>query len=112
MGMPRTLIAQSLAEYQRKRNRQGDIYWTSWRFLEPVLEESLRQENSPQSIIVLEDMLKLLSRKGLTVFRGINPISVYYHLPRFYTVTPRIYTWPSVSENIEVSYDYEVKTNG
>lgn len=112
MGMPRTLIAQSLAEYQHKRNRQGDIYWTSWRFLQPVLEESLNPENSPQSTAVIEDMSKLLLRKGLTVFRGINPISVYYDLPRFYTVTPRIYTWLSVSENIEVSYKYEVKTNG
>ncbi len=112
MRMPRTLICQSLAEYHRKRNRQGDIYWTSWRFLETVLEESLRQENSPQSTSVLEDMLKLLSRKGLTMFRGMNPIRTYCALPRFYAVTPRIYRWPPVLEDTEVSYQYEVKING
>ena len=112
MGMPRNLIAQSLAEYQRKRNKQGDIYWTSWRLLQSILEESLRQDNSPQSIAVIEDMLKLLLRKGLIVFRGVDPIIPSLDLPRFYVVPPRIYTWPSAPEYTEVSYKYEVKTNG
>jgi hypothetical protein len=112
MGMPRTLIAQSLAEYQRKRDRQGDIYWTSWRFLQPILEESLRQERSPQSMAVIEDMLKLLLRKGLTVFRGVDPITSCLDLPQFYVVPPRTYTWPSALEQVGVSYKYEVKTNG
>lgn len=112
MGMPRTLIAQSLAEYQRKRYRQGDVYWTSWRFLQPILEKGLRQENSPQSIAVKEDMLKLLLRKGLTVFRGVDPITACFDLPQFYIVLPRIYMWPTISEHIEVNYKYEVKTNG
>lgn len=112
MGIPRTLIAQSLAEYERKRNKQGDIYWTSWRFLQPILEESLRQENSPQSIAVMEDMLKLLLRKGLTVFRGVDPITVRFNLPRFYSIPPRIYTWAMIPQHREVSYKYEVKESG
>lgn len=111
MGMPWTVIARSLAEYRRKRDKQGDIYWTSWRSLQPILEKGLTQENFPQSIVVMEDMLKLLLRKGLTVFRGVNPIIVYCELPQFYNVAPRIYIWPSVSENIALSYKYEVKTN-
>jgi len=112
MGMPRTLIAQSLSEYQRKRNRQGAIYWTSWRFLQSILEKNLRQESSCQSIAVMEDMLKLLLRKGLTVFRGVEPISIHFNLPQFYNIAPRIYTWPKIPEHIEVSYKYEVKKNG
>ena len=112
MGMPRTLIDRSLAEYQRKRYRQGDVYWTSWRFLQPILEKGLRQENSPQSIAVKEDMLKLLLRKGLTMFRGVDPITACFDLPQFYIVPLRIYMWPTISEHIEVSYKYEVKTNG
>ena len=112
MGMPHTLIAQSLAEYQRKRNRQGDVYWTSWRFLQPILENNIREENSPQSIAVMEDMLKLLLRKGLTVFRGIDPVTVCFNLPQFYSIPPRIYTWPTVPQHIDVSYKYEVSENG
>jgi hypothetical protein len=112
MSMPRNLIAQSLAEYQRKRNRQGDIYWTSWRFLQPVLEDSLGREDSPQGMAVVEDMLKLLLRKGLTVFRGVDRILSCLDLPRFYVIPPKIYTWPSSPEYVDISYKYEVKTNG
>jgi len=112
MGMPRALVAQSLAEYQRKRNKQGDIYWTSWRFLQPILEENLRRENSPQSISVMEDMLKLLLRKGLTVFRSVEPVTVRFNLPQFYNISPRVYTWPEIPAHIRVSYEYEVKKNG
>lgn len=112
MGIPRTLIAQSLAEYQRKRNREGDIYWTSWRFLQPILEKNLTQESSSQSIAVMEDMLKLLLRKGLTIFRGIEPITICFNLPQFYSIPPRIYTWPTIPACVKASYKYEVKKNG
>ena len=112
MGMPRRLVAQSLAEYQRKRNRQGDIYWTSWRFLQPILEKNLKQENSPQNIAVMEDMLELLLRKGLSVFRGVNPITMRFNIPQFYIMPQRVYTWPMVPARIGVSFKYEVKENG
>ena len=112
MGMPRGLVAHSLAEYQRKRNRQGDIYWTSWRFLLPILEKNLKQENSPQNIAVMEDMLELLLRKGLGVFRGVDPITMRFDIPQFYIMPQRAYTWPIISAQIGVSFEYEVKENG
>lgn len=112
MGMPRRLVAQSLAEYQRKRNRQGDIYWTSWRFLQPILGKNLKQKNSPQNIAVMEDMLELLLRKGLSVFRGVNPITMRFNIPQFYIMPQRVYTWPMVPARIEVSFKYEVQENG
>jgi len=112
MGMPRRLVAQSLAEYQRKRNKQGDIYWTSWRFLQPILEKNLKQENSHQSIAVMEDMLELLLRKGLSVFRGIDPITMRFGIPQFYIMPQGVYTWPMVPPRIRVSFKYEVTENG
>jgi hypothetical protein len=112
MGMPRKLLAQSLAEYQRKRNRQADIYWTSWRFLQPILEKSLTEEDSPQSIAVMEDMLGLLLRKGLTIFRGVDPITMRFDIPQFYAMPERVYAWPMIRAGIRVNFEYEVKENG
>jgi hypothetical protein len=112
MGIPRRLIAQSLAEYQRKRNRQGDIYWTSWRFLQPILEKNLKQENSPQNMAVMEDMLELLLRKGLSIFRGVDPITMRFNIPQFYIMPQKVYTWPMIPAKIGVSFEYEVKENG
>ena len=110
--MPRKLVAQSLGEYQRKRNRQGDIYWTSWRFLQPILEKNLEEENSRESLAVMEDMLGLLLRKGLTVFRGIDPITTHFGVPQFYLMPERPYAWPMVPAGIRVSFKYEMKENG
>ncbi len=112
MGMPRKLVAQSLAEYQRKRSKQGDIYWTSWRFLQSILEKNLKQENSPQDVAVMEDILQLLLRKGLSVFRGIDPITTRFGVPQFYVMPERAYAWPMVPAQIRVSFRYEVKENG
>ena len=112
MGMPRRLVARSLAEYQLKRNKQGDIYWTSWRFLLPILENNLKQENSPQNIAVMEDMLELLLRKGLSVFRGIDPITMRFEIPQFYVMPRRAYTWPMIPAQIRVTFKYEVRENG
>ena len=109
MGMPRGLVARSLAEYQRKRNRQGDIYWISWRFLQPILEENLKQENSPQSMAVMEDMLELLLRKGFGIFRGVDPITVHFDIPQFYIVPQQAYTWPIIPAQLGVNFKYEVK---
>jgi len=112
MGMPRKLIAQSLAEYQRKRNKQGDIYWTSWRFLQPILEENLKQENSSQSIAVMKDMLQLVLRKGLSVFRGIDTITTRFNIPQFYIIPRRVYAWSMIPAPIRVTFKYEVRENG
>ena len=112
MGMPRRPVAQSLAEYQLKRNKQGDIYWTSWRLLQPILEENLKQENSPQSIAVMEDMLQLVLRKGLSVFLGVDPITMRFDIPQFYIMPRKAYTWPMIPAQITVSFKYEVRENG
>lgn len=108
MGMPYGLLAQSLAEYKRKRNRDGDIFWASWRFLPFILEQNLEKESSPENIAVLEDMLGLLLRKGLIMFRGVEPITEYFTLPEFYQVSPRGYSWPDMPESMGVDYKFEV----
>lgn len=108
MGIPRSLLAQSLDEYKRKRNREGDIFWTSWRVLPSILEQKLEKESSPSNISVMEDMLTLLLRKGLTMFRGVEPIAEYFNIPEFYQVLPRHYSWPEIPESIRVDYKFEV----
>lgn len=112
MGIPRDLIAQSLAEYNRKRNKGGDIFWTSWRFLPPILEEKLRDESNSQYRAVLEDMLKVLLRKGLTMFRGMEPVTEYFTLPQFYHVAARKYSWPNILEPLGTDYAFGVIKNG
>ena len=112
MGMPHGLLAQSLAAYRRKRKRDGDIYWTSWRFLPSILEQALEKGGSPQSTAVLEDMLQLLLRKGLTVFRGMEPIREYLVLPEFYHSSSRSYTWPDIPDTVRIDYTYEVTNEG
>lgn len=108
MGMPRDLLAQSLAEYRRKRNRDGDIFWTSWRFLPHILEHSLERENNSQHMAVLEDMCSLLLRKGLVIFRGMEPVTEYFVLPQFYRLTIGKYLWPDVPESLGIEYKFEV----
>ena len=68
MGIPRALLAQSLAERTRKRRKSDDIYWASWIFLPAILERNLEKETVPENIAVMEDMHKLLLRKGLVMF--------------------------------------------
>lgn len=108
MGIPRDLLAQSLAEYTRKRNRDGDIFWTSWRFLPSILEKSLELETISESIAVLKDMLSLLIRKGLVMFQGIKAVMHHFDLPDFYHFAVKGYVWPDIPEPIEVDYTYEV----
>jgi len=109
MGKPYTLMGQSLGEYQRKRNKTDDIYWTSWRFLQPILEIGIAQTDSTENKAVIEDMLNLMLRKGLTVFRGVEPVSSSFQLPQFYQVSPRLYSWPRISDIPGIGYKYEVK---
>lgn len=112
MGIPHNLLAQSLAEYGRKRNRDGDIFWTSWRFLPPLLEESLRSEPNSEHRAVLEDMLKLLLRKRLTLFRGVEPVTEHFTLHEFYHARLGGYSWPDIPEPLGVDYEFEVVKDG
>ncbi len=109
MGMPRTLMAQSLSEYRRKRGKDAEIFWITWRVLPSVLERSLKQELQPEHVAVLDDLLKLLERKGLVMFRGVDPIATRHTLPRFYRSAPVEYGWPGISESA-IDYEYEVLT--
>lgn len=106
--MPRHLLAQSLSEYRRKRGREGDIFWTSWRYLPGILERSRQEECQPEQGAVLEDMLKLLLRKGLVMFRGVEPIEADFKVPEFYHSTPTRYAWPNITESWTILYEFEV----
>lgn len=108
MGIPRDLIVKSLAEYTRKRNRDGDIFWVSWRFLPYILERRLEKETVPENKAVLEDMLALLLRKELRMFGGVEPVAEYFALPEFYSVTPTKYSWPELPESLDIDYAFEV----
>jgi len=108
MGIPHGLLAKSLAEYARKRNKDGDIFWASWRFLPPILERNLEKESVPENRAVMADMLALLLRKGLIMFGGVEPITEYFALPEFYHFTPTKYSWPVIPESLDIDYIFEV----
>ncbi len=108
MGIPRDLLAQSLAEYKRKRKREGDIFWASWRLLPSILEHGLEVESIPEHRAVLEDMLTLLLRKELIIFSGIEPVTDYLTLPDFYHYTPTRYSWPVIPVSLDIDYVFEV----
>lgn len=108
MGIPRDLLTKSLAEYARKRNKEGNVYWTSWRFLPSILERSLEVEASQERRAVLEDMLMLLLRKGLVLFCGVDPIAQYFTVPEFYRFAPTTYSWPNVTDPLCTDYVFEV----
>lgn len=108
MGIPHDLLVKSLSEYTRKRNKKGDMYWTSWRFLPPILERSLEKETIQENKAVLEDMLMLLFRKGLIMFGGVEPVTEYFALPEFYSFAPTKYSWPDIPESTDIDYAFEV----
>ena len=108
MGVPCDLLAKSLAEYARKRNKDGDIFWASWRFLPSILERNLEKESVPENRAVMADMLALLLRKGLIMFGGVEPITKYFALPEFYHFTPTKYSWPVIPESLDIDYVFEV----
>lgn len=107
MGIPRDLLAQSLSEYTRKRRREGDIFWVSWRVLPSILEQSLGIESIPEHTAVLKDMLTLLLRKDLRRFGGVEPITEHLDLLMFYRLIPGKYSWPDIPELIDIDYTYE-----
>lgn len=108
MGIPYDLLAQSLAEYSRKRNRDSDIFWTSWRFLPSILEKMLESEIAPPHRTVLEDMHKLLLRKELVMFRGVERITNDFNLSsfEFYRESLRNYDWSDIHKAFKISYEY------
>ena len=111
MGMPPALLAQSLDEYKRKRKRDSDIFWTSWRFLPSILERAIEKERVTEHIAVLGDMLSLVLRKGLIMFQGIEPLTEDFAVPDFYHITQSKYAWPDIPESLEINYIYEVLKN-
>ena len=100
MLMPRADMADAILEYERKRNTEADIFWTSWRFLPAILEKGLTDESDPGRVAVLEDMLALLLRKELTMFGGVEPIERRFSLSdfEFYRSSLRDYRWPAIPE--------------
>jgi len=108
MGIPHDLLLKSLAEYARKRNKHGDIFWASWRFLPSILERNLEKESATENGAVMADMLALLLRKGLIMFGGVDPITEYFALPQFYHFTPTKYSWPVIPESLDIDYVFEV----
>ena len=112
VAMPRGDMARALDEFKRKRNQETDIFWTSWRVLPSILEEGLATESDAGRRAVLADMLALLVRKGLTMFRGVEPMNLRCSLAdfQFYESGPRIYLWPGIPEppaNL-CEYNYQV----
>jgi len=107
MGMPRELLAQSLSEYRRKRNKDSDIFWTSWRVLPSILEQILKKETLPENAAVLEDMIGILLKKGLIMFQGIEPITEYFNISDFYHIAVSQYIWPDIHKFLDLNYKYE-----
>lgn len=97
MKIPKDILAESLDEYKQKRGRDGDIYWTSWRFLPAILEQKLLVEGIPENHAVMEDMLQLLQRKWLIMFTGVEPVSQMFNENdfEFFRISARQYRWPA-----------------
>ncbi len=108
MGIPQDVLVQSLDEYERKRNKHGDIFWASWRSLPSILERNLEKESVTENEAVMADMLSLLLRKGLIMFSGVESITEYFALPEFYRDIPTKYSWPVIPGSLEIDYVFEV----
>jgi hypothetical protein len=109
MSMPRDAIAKSLDEFTRKRKIEGDIFWTSWRFLPIILEKGSKNESDDGHRAVMEDMLSLLLRKGLMMFRGIEPCAERLKLADYEFYRHRLisYHWPDICKVSEIPWDYK-----
>ena len=64
LGYPRKSIEDSHQEYFRKRKREMNVFWISWRKL-PTLFSNAKEE-------ILKDLVKVLRKQGLTFFEGIT----------------------------------------
>jgi hypothetical protein len=63
-GYPRKSIEDSRTEYVRKRKEDMSVFWISWRKL-PKLFSGKKQD-------ILDDLVEVLQRQGLTFFEGIS----------------------------------------
>lgn len=113
MKIPSTLIANSLEEYTNKQCNDGDIFWTSWRFLPNLIQKKMDEVSEVPYQAVLQDMLSLLKKKGLEMFHGIQPVDSFFRKIdfRFYKISSRQYRWPSSITIIPVSYRFRKTTN-
>lgn len=102
VSIPLTALQESLQEYRRKRNRAGTIYWTSWRYLEAILEEQSRCIDTYQAT-VLNDMRLLLEKKGLTMFHGMTLLTTSFDKGTytFYSLSLARYDWPDILSALE-----------
>lgn len=107
MKIPLSLLSQSLAEYQLKRG-EGDIFWTSWRFLPAILDKQIVLEHNIEHKAIMEDILLLLQKKGLTMFCGVDPVVYEFKIRDFdfYHITPRKFSWPSLEILKPIGYTY------
>jgi len=102
VSIPLTALQESLQEYRRKRNRVGTIYWTSWRYLEAILEEQSRGVDAYQAT-VLNDIKLLLEKKWLTMFHGMAPLTTSFDKGTytFYSLSLARYDWPDILSALE-----------
>ena len=90
----RSFPDQALQESQREIehfhpvDEPPTIYWTNWHALHPILSQV--DLHKPWEIPILDDLRKLLERKGLVIFQGfsipdridrLNPGSIYLKPP-------------------------------
>ena len=111
MGIPRKDIAKSLDEYKRKRGNMGDIFWTSWRLLPPILDKIIADEKDSGRKAAIDDLLLLLLRKGLIMFQGIEPCLFQLTSKdfKFYKQATHRYIWPEIPRSADILPDYEYR---
>ena len=116
LAMPRGEMLGGLEEFTAKRREEADIFWTSWRHLPSVLEHSLAADSDSGRRAVSEDIIALLVRKGLTMFRGIEPVTQRFSPTDFdfYHIERPSYLWPEILDPGPTlrEYVYEVTANG
>lgn len=104
MTMPEADMGRACLEYSSKRAASIDIYWTSWRFLPSILESTLVHETIPERRAIVDDMLRLLERKWLMPFSGVDRVEVEVRLPDFYQLGISSYDWPDMTLAMRYSY--------
>lgn len=106
--MPRVELEGAIDEFQIKRKKKAEIFWTSWRLLPRILESALRTESDQGRPAVIEDMHELLERKNLVMFHGIE-LNTRRFSPsdfEFFKASSEVYQWPSTFEYPRSLPDY------
>jgi len=106
-GIPLPDIRESLTEYQRKRKREGEIFWTSWRYLPRTLEILIDRTDDENHQAILTDLFELLLKKHLTMFHGMEPLEFAAGVEdfAFYRIAPSRYIWPTTRIGL-VGFDF------